>query len=349
MMPRFAVPLLASLTLAFCSIAAAQNHPSRAIVYGIGSTIDKAADPQNPHNIVDYLHNFDYEFALSHLEGDPATGTVDRAWDVTKDFASAAANLNGVLTQYVRKQLQGLADMGPVDELYVHSWAGAAVMTAINDGVIPAPRRLIVIDPPNLTPMGGWKWQKLVNGHPGMQIDIYINRNELLQGVRENAETMIAHLKQGGIGPSDDNTNTIQDVIEYFVAARVTVRTFRVSGPYDPTGLEGHRLNQFLEFASAHGLYGLTRRQTSLPQPATATESDTFAPVDDYAFAVEAGRQAVPVRAAQLRARAAEQAIRQPAGEPERQEAAAVRQHGWEYFHSLLELACSAPDRFATE
>jgi hypothetical protein len=312
------VAVLVSLVFAGSVQPASGQGPKfrRVLVLGVAGTRKAASDPANPNNVADYLENFDVLVPLSYREQQTDAGVIDQTLQVIADLYEAAANLRGILTDKVRGELLPLIDRQAADEIFVHSWAGAAIAEAIRAHKIPAPLRLIVIDPPNLTKSGSDRWRKLVEQNPGMQIDVWVNRYELLARVRAR-------------GSSSSEVNAA--AVARFSGPGVSIKMWEAPDTAATGPFAAHRLKHFFDYATRNGLYQLTRqRHTAAPPPAASAP--------DSGFLAEAAREG---RAIASRAEAIEVDVRE-AGD----QAAAGREsraRAWDYFKAVVNLACAEP------
>ena len=304
------------------------------LVLGVRTAKADALDPSNPDNVLRFRNDFRDILALSYSD------LADRsqsggAIQLGADLGEAFMNLGGLRVDRVIGELLPLRDQR-IDVLVVHSWAGAAVLEALDRGFLrQPPRQLVVVAPPQLTPAGGERWRRLAERYPQMAIDIYVSRGDILQRVRESMQVFhdaLAHPRLDG-PPSDEEI--AGEVLAYFTARNVRVRTY----PAPATALDAHAVHHFLEFAAARGLYGL-RGETPIPPKETALDNR-----GDDAFEVEVSRTTARVADIEEVAQREAMALREVQAHDE----ARMREMEllmWRYFASLVESACAgAPPR----
>jgi len=334
---RSLVLVCATLLLLPFSAHAQEPHYERILVQGVGASRSSATDPSAADNISEYSHNFSDIISLSYMDDvNPShTGPIE----FTADLISAAANLSGVLTQKAGGDLLKVRNH-QVDEIMAHSWGAAAVEEALLDSTIRLPpRKLVIVSPPNLSPQGAAKWKELARRFPDMKIEIYINPDDILESVREGVLVAEEHLEKGGLGPADDSPNVTQDLMAYFVARNVTVRTYHAKGisPLDP--IAAHRLKYFLEFASQTGLDGITRHPSPPPVTYATSAYESYNTAD---FLLDVSQDSLKAVQIEQQLSLHEQALRGDNGEQVK-EAQAEKEALWRYFVSLLEMSCQGP------
>jgi hypothetical protein len=335
---RRSLVLVCATLLSLPFLAHAQeSHYERILVQGVGSSHSSATDPSAADNISEYSHNFSDIISLSYTDDvNPShTGPIE----FTADLISAAANLSGVLTPKVGGDLLKVRNH-QVDEIMAHSWGAAAVAEALLDGTIRLPpRKLVIVSPPNLSPQGAANWKELSRRFPDMKIEIYINPDDILESVREGVLVAEEHLEKGGLGPADDSPNVTQDLMAYFVARNVTVRTYHAKGisPLDP--IAAHRLKYFLEFASQTGLDGITRHPSPPPVTYATSSYESYNTAD---FLLDVSQDSLKAVQIEQQVSVHEQALRGDNG-GQVKEAEAEKEALWQYFVSLLEMSCQGP------
>ena len=300
--------------------------PVRYVVTGVQTTRAAALDPDDPDSLAAYKHNFQDILTISRA--DMVDPPPSRTIEVIEDLGEAFFNLQGLKTERVIGELLPLRDRD-VDELIVHSWGAAAVLEALSQGFLrKPPRRLIVVQPPQLTPWGGSRWRRLAERYPDMPIDVFVSRHDIVQRIREGAQLAVR--------PATALLSTDEEftgrVLAYFTARNVRVHTFPTPrGPID-----AHSLRHFFDFAAARGLYGLQPAVPVAPLPPGETVLDN---TGDDAFLVAVSQ--ATKRVANIEALASRQAaaLRDVAAQDEAsaRELEALR---WRYFASLLESTC---------
>jgi len=335
---RRSLVLVCATLLSLPFLAHAQeSHHECILVQGVGSSRSSATDPSAADNISEYSHNFSHIISLSYTDDvNPShTGPIE----FTADLINAAANLSGVLTQKVSGDLLEVRNR-QVDEIMAHSWGAAAVEVALLDGTIRLPpRKLVIVSPPNLSPQGAANWKKLSSRFPDMKIEIYINPDDILESVREGVLVAEEHLEKGGLGPADDSPNVTQDLMAYFVARNVTVRTYHAKGISHLDPIAAHRLKYFLEFASQTRLDGITRHPSPPPITYATSSYESYNTAD---FLLDVSQDSLKAVQIEQQVSLHEQALRGDNG-GQVKEAQAEKEALWQYFVSLLEMSCQGP------
>lgn len=344
---RFLRPLarLAITVVLLVPSAEAQgtDSPRRVLILGVGATRENSLDPASPNNIREFTHNFDSSIELSFDAAVAPRAPIDAPISFMVDMLSGAANLSGFLTDNVRGALLPLRAVR-AEQIVVHSWGAPALMESIIQGIVPAPRQLIVVDPPNILAQSGVRWRAFGEANPGMQVSIHISSWEIFNRVRV-ASWVARHPGQFLTAYVWRDFEAIsRDVLGSFAGTNVTVSTFSV--PADAQGaIAAHRLRHFFEFAAANGLHDLTKANVpAAPRSSTldalgsaGTESSWLVHLSASTARVEAVQQQVEQRSME---------IRLPDVSAMEASWKDAQNQAWRYFVSLTELACQSPDQF---
>ncbi len=316
---------------------------TRALVMGVGATSKKAADPNNPDNIAAYLQNFDVVIPLSYSEKSGEPTALDSAVQTVGDLAEAGAGIIGrVLTDNEKGQLLAIKNRPPLDELYVHSWGAPAVMEAIRQGYLPAPNRLIVIDPPNLTPKDAQKWGNLAASFPEMKLDIFVNKDELFEQIRE----VYATKASSSIG-ADHDFYLFGDVLANFTGRTITVHTFTATLSGTIHSYEIHSLKYFFEYAVPRGLFGLTKVNTpAVPAPEYLAG---YTPDSESAYLIKVSPETAKMSSLEQSFWARQNEIRNPDKTADLLNIQQSREAGWSYFKAVVRYACADPEGLDSE
>jgi hypothetical protein len=219
--------------------ALAQESGKRVLILGVGGSQAVATDPNDPTSIAEYTQNFSQVITLTH-RNDRAADPGFAYW--AKDLAWATyEDVRGSLASHSRDVLRPLR-LSPSDTVMAHSWAAMALMYGIRDGQVAAPGRLVIINPPLITPEGSREWRAFAERHPQLALDVYIGTDDLLHRLRVNE----AAGRYERYSPGD----ALLPFLTPEAPARVRVRMY----PGD------HRLLGFMEFVARTGQYGVRPR-----------------------------------------------------------------------------------------
>lgn len=333
--------------------ATAQKRPI--LILGVKGTLGIADDPSAPNNIAAYTHNFSKIIPLSY-RSDGSSKSIDELAIAADWFSAARVVVTGELSDRTQDVLRSIGKNIGNRVVFAHSWGTVALVTAINSGLIPAPKSLVLINPPVLTAAGAAQWRAFAEKHPDMPIDIYVGIDDPSQLTRMALPDAAKRISQGPFYNFTGPDLTPGDAISGFLTpnhpARIRVRMYP----------GGHRLNTFFDFAARHHLNGIT---SSTPTASGADNSfpglmpvfnGLFAPRDDIGASVQPQAQSgyAFLAATQDGLRQAQKVARlqdvQTYGLTREQlEARAetvreqLRQARWDAFEMITDTACNTP------
>jgi hypothetical protein len=248
------------ILLALATPAHGADAPAQPVlVLGVYGTEGLANDPNDTHSIAEFTHNFGKIVTLTHRkDGEPVL--LDKQNKKADLSVSIREDLNGKLSDYSRRMLEPLRG-APQETLIAHSWGAMAVLYAIRDGVIPPPKRLVIVNPPLVSPEGTGEWRALAERHPDLSLDVYIGTDDFLQRGRRLLSATQTDSETGWQKDASPGDALVPFLLPN-APARVRVRMY----PGD------HRLLGFFDFVSRKGEYGLKPRAVGgtaqIPGPA---------------------------------------------------------------------------------